>query len=333
VTLALPRRVLGASAIVVAGALAGCTSPPPAPPTGMPAAHSPALSSAPDALGPLRLLVLLGTPHRMRLAWLDGALETALPLPVDDVQWVSGSATLGLVLTAGPAGRVFATAPFAPGDRPAWREIPVDAAGRQWLGQPLADGVASPDRHAIAVVAADPASGFADGHLVIVDPVGGPSHARVLQGRWDGRAPAWLTSGRIAVSTRDASDATGLTIVDLLTGSVDRWGTSVAAFAVSGDGRTIAWQDRDDRRIFVGELDHALAGGTLEPVPLGPARKLAAQVLLDASGQRLGIAWLDDAGDTTAYAIFERSAGSWAPERDGALPRGTSRAVLVSLGP
>ncbi len=269
----------------------------------------------------------------MRLTWLDGALETPLPLPVDDVQWVSGSSDRGIVLTAGPTGLVFNTAPFAPGERPAWHEIPVDAAGRRWLGQPLVDAVASPLGDAIAVVSADPASGLTDGHLVILDPAGGPSHALVLRGRWDGRAPAWISSGRIAVSTRDGSDATGLTIVDPATGSEERWGTGVAAFAVSGDGTVLAWQDRDDRRIFVGEVDRALADAPLQTVPLGPTARVAAQVLLDGSGQRLGVAWLDDAGDTTSYAIYERSAGHWALERDGALPSGTSRAVLVSLGP
>ena len=223
--------------------------------------------------------------------------------------------------------------PFGPGERPAWREVPVDDGGRQWLGQPLADAVIAPRGDQIAVVAADPASGLADGHLVIVDPAGRPSHARVLPGRWDGRAPAWLTSSRVAVSTRDTSDTTGLTIVDLGTGALDRWGRSIAAFAVSNDGRTIAWQDGDDRRVRAGPLDRTLAGGAVLSLPADPAARLAAQVLLDATGQRLGVAWLDEAGDTTAYTVYRKDADGWAVERDGALPRGVSRAVLVSLGP
>jgi hypothetical protein len=326
------RVVQGASAILVAGALAACMSC--VVPTPSAASDPPSATvSEPAVLGPLRLLVLVGTPGQMRLEWLDGANEVPLPLLVDDVQWVSGSPDRGLVATAEPAGRIFVADPFDPGARPAWREIPVDATGRQWLGQPLADAVASPRGDAIAVVAADPASGLADGHIVILDPVGRPSHARVLPGRWDGRAPAWLTSGRVAVSTRDANDATGLTFVDVATGAVESWGTTVGAFAVSTDGITIAWQDRDDRRIVVGALQQARAGRPVQAVRLGPSPGLASQVLLDATGRRLGIAWLDDAGDTTSYAVYRRDAGGWALERDGALPRGTSRAVLVSLGP
>jgi hypothetical protein len=282
---------------------------------------------------PLHLLVLVGTSGHMRLEWLDGALETALPLPADGVQWVSGNPGRGLVATAGPDGRIFLSGPVGRGERPAWREVPVDAGGREWLGQPLADAVIAPTGDAIAVVAADPASGLADGHLVVLDPVGRPSHARVLTGRWDGRAPAWLSSDRVAVSTRDPNDATDLTIVDLGTGALDRWGTSVAAFAVSGDGRTIAWQDRDDRQIRVGPLERALAGGAIDRLPADPAARLAAQIVLDSGGQRIGVAWLDDAGDTTAWTVYEMNAGGWAVERGGALPRGVSRAVLVSLGP
>lgn len=327
------RRVVPwASAILLAGALAACL------PQVVPTASAPSQppspgASEPTGLPPLRLLVLVGTPGHMRLEWLDGVLETMLPLPVDDIQWVSGDPGRGLVATAGPGGWIFLTAPFGLGDRPGWREIPVDAGGREWLGQPLADAVADPRGEAIAVVAADPASGLADGHLVIVDPTGRPSRARVLPGRWDGRAPAWLTSTRVTVSTRDATDTTGLTIVDLGTGALERWGARIAAFAVSMDGRTIAWQDHDDGRIRAGPLARALADRAVDRLPPDPGARQAAQMLLDATGQRLGIAWLDDAGDTTAWTVYRKDAGGWAVERDGALPRGVSRAVLVSLGP
>lgn len=328
----LRRVVEWASAILIAGALVACMSsvvPSPTTPTTAPSSRS----TAPAAPGPLRLLVLLGTPGHMRLSWLDGIHETPVPLPTDDVRWASGSAARGLVLTAGPAGRVLVTGPFDPGDRPPWHEVPVDATGRQWLGQPLADAVADATSGSIAVVAADPASGFADGHLIVLDPASGLVHAIALPGRWDGRAPAWFAPGRVAVSTRDAGDAIGLTIVDPASGATERWGTRVAAFTASGDGLTLAWQDRDDRAIAAGRLGRALAGAALDSVPIGRSPGLAAQVLLDTTGRRLGIAWLDDAGDTTAYAIYRYGPRGWALEREGALPRGTSRAVLVSLGP
>lgn len=323
------RSVARASAILVVVALAACGSmPPPSP--GPP---SQPVASADPAAGRLDLLVLLGTPGHMRLNWLAGVGEVPVGTPDEDGRWVSGSASRGLVLTVGPAGRVFVCGPFTAGQAPAWHEIPVGRDARQWLGRPLADAVLDPAAGTIAVVAADAASGFADGHLVILDPSGGPSRALPLPGRWDGRAPAWLASGGVAISTRDRGDATGLAIVDPRTGVTRRWGAAVAAFATSGDGRTIAWQDRDDRRVLVGPLEPILAGASPDVVPPDPAGQLAAQVLLDATGRLLAVAWLDDPGDTRAYSIYERGASGWALVRDGPLPGGVSRAVLVSLGP
>jgi hypothetical protein len=330
VRIGLTRRFVSrALAILVAGAFAACSTV---------QQLSPARPSPPDrTAGPLEtgmdLLVLLGTPRHMRLAWLAGNGEVTIRTPDEDAQWISGSPTRGLVMTTASTSRILVADPFAAGHAPTWREIPVDRDARQWLGQPLADAVADPAGGRIAAIAADPATGFSDGHLVILDPFGGPSHALILPGRWDGRAPAWLDSGRIAISTRDNSDATGLTIVDPRTGGMQRWGQAVAAFAVSDDGLTIAWQDRDDRRIVVGPLEPTLAGASPDVVPADPAGRLAAQLLLGATGQRLAVAWLDDAGDTRGYSIYERGSSGWALVRGGPLPGGTSRAVLVSLGP
>jgi hypothetical protein len=323
------RSVARAAAILVVGALAACASMPPP----SPAPSSPPDGSADPPDASRELLVLLGTPGHMRLSWMAGNAEVVIGIPDEDGRWVCGSPSRGLVMTVGPAGRILASGPFSAGHDPAWQEIPVARDARQWLGQPLADAVGDAAGGMIAVVAADAAAGFSDGHLVIVDPSGGPSHALILPGRWDGRAPAWLGSGRVAISTRDVGDATALTILDLRTGLTQRWGTAVAAFAVSGDAQTIAWQDGNDRRVLVGPLEPTLAGASPDLVPPDPDARLAAQLLLDATGRRLGVAWLDDAGDTRAYSIYERGASGWALLGGGSLPAGVSRAVLVSLGP
>ena len=271
----------------------------------------------------------------MRLEWLDGVLETELPLPADDVQWVSGDPGRGLVATAGPAGRIFVAGPFGPSDRPAWREVPVDAGGREWLGQPLADAVADPRGDAIAVVAADPASGLADGHLVIVDPtvaraVPGSCRAGGTAARRPGsRRRAWRSRRATRATRRDSRSsisATGDTRIDGARGSPRSPPRSTVA---PSPGRTAT-----TGRIRAGPLDRALGRRVRSTDCLRiPRARLAAQILLDATGQRLGVAWLDDAGDTTAWTVYRRDAGGWAVERDGALPRGVSRAVLVSLGP
>ena len=332
------RVVRAASAVLLAGALAAC-GPLVAPAATTPASAGPSAPTpvAPgDAGRPLQMLALLGQPGDMRLVWLDGDLRLSIPVPERDLRWASGSAARGLVVTAGPDGRILATEPFAVGERPGWREIPIDPAARRWLGRPVAVAVADPASDAIAAIAADPGSGSADGHLAILGRAGGPVRTILFPGRWDGRAPAWLDSGHIAISTRDLADSTGLAIVDLASGDAVRRGDAVGAFAVSGDGRALARQDRDDRIVHVGATDALLAGEPPDPreaLPVDPGSRLAAQLLLDATGRRLAVAWLDDAGDTTGYSTYEQGTGGWALVRSGVLPRGTSRAILISLGP
>lgn len=331
------RRAL---AILVAGALAtgalaGCAWSP-APPSTSPTVRV-GMASTPlgSAGAPVAFpsLVLIGTPGAMRLASLDGDTETRLPLPEGDVRWTAGDPSRGLVATIGPTGRIYLSGPIDAGVGPTWREVRVDDAARRWLGQSLADAVVDAERQAIVAVAADPAAGREDGRLVILDPSGGSTHLMTLKGRWDGRAPAWIGSDRVAVSTRDTADETALTIVDLAGGASRRWGSAIGAFAVSGDGATIAYQDRNDGRILVGPFDPVRDAGAFAELASAGRPRVAAQLLLDATGRRLAVAWLDDAGDTTALAVYERAVDQWSLVRTGPVPRGVSRVVLVSLGP
>lgn len=250
-----PSRPGGrALAILVAGALTACI-PAPVPPPGSPTTPTDVVVASPGAPGSDRMLVLVGTPGAMRLTWLGDGSQVAVALPADDIRWVAGSPSIGLVATAGPGGRIYLSGPVTAGGRPSWRElVPADAIRRR-LGHPLADAVADPRGGAIVAVAADPAAGAHDGHLAILDPAGGPTRSIAFDGHWDGRAPAWIGPDRVAVSTRDGADRTALTIVDLGHGDPHRWGSAIGAFAVSGDGTTVAYQDRGDGRIVVGAFD------------------------------------------------------------------------------
>ena len=268
----------------------------------------------------------------MRLGWLDGDGKPLLLVPAD-TRWVAGRPSHGLLATVGAEGRIFVADPVPSDGAPLWREIGIDPAARRWLGWPPAVAVADPSGTTVAAVATDPGSGALESHLVLVDPKGGPTRVVGVPGTWDGRAPAWLGPDRILISTRDRADRAGLVQVDPATGATERWDGESAAFAVSGDGSTVAYQARDDDRIVVGPVARARAGQALDPVAVHGPPRVAAQLLLDATGQRLAVAWLDDTGETTAYALYERRGGGWALVRAGPVPGGATRLVLVSLDP
>jgi hypothetical protein len=347
------RRVASpALAIVIAGAAACAPNPSPSPTSSImarPPTEPPTTASAPLATtastqpasstaeptnqdsGPA-VLVLLGTPGAMRLDRLDGRGSTPILVPVD-TRWVAGRPSHGLLATVGADGRIFATKPVPAGGRPEWQEVAVDPTARRWLGWPPAVAVADPTGAAIAAVATDPGSGALESHLVIVGRTGGRAKVVAVPGTWDGRAPAWLGPDRLVVSTRDRTDRAGLVTIDLAAGGTERWGAGIAAFAVSSDGSTIAWQGRDDGRIFIGPIGGAMAGQALDALAIGGRPRVAAQLLLDATGRRLAVAWLDDAGDTTDVATYERGVGGWALARTWPVPGDLTRLVLVSLDP
>ena len=355
------RRVAGAAlAIVVAGAAAACTPNPVASPpssntdrspsgppvtASTPPSPSPSQSPSPSPVRPVPsaidpagqgtgpgVLVLLGTPGAMRLAWLDGRGPGPIPVPID-TRWVAGRPSRGLLATVGAAGRIFVADPIPAVGRTEWHEVVIVPTARRWLGWPPAVAIADPTGSTIAAVATDPGSGALESHLVIVGRTGGRAKVVAVPGTWDGRAPAWLGSDRLVVSTRDGTDRAGLVVIDPATGGTERGASGVAAFAVSGDGSTMAFQRRDDGRILVGPIGRALAGQALDQIHIDGRPRVAAQLLLDATGRQLAVAWLDDAGDTTDVTTYERSVGGWALARTWSVPGDVTRLVLVSLDP
>ena len=330
------RASTSALAIAIASAAACSPTPSVVPPATAPTADPGPTTGAGRPADDTHVLVLLGTPAEMRLGWLDGSghPQGSLAVPTG-TRWAAGRPSHGLVASGEANGRLFASDSVAVGGAPEWTEIALDPAARAWLGRSPAVAVPDADGPLIAVVAADPGAGALETHVVIIDRTGGPATIVAVPGTWDGRAPAWIAPGRIAVSTRDATDRPGLVVVDLATGRSEREIEAIGAYAISDDGSTIVFQLRDGGGIAIGPLARALSGPAdeLDTLPVLDRRRVAAQVLLDAAGRRLAVAWLDEAGDTAGLAIYDLEAGRWRLVLDGPLPAGVTRAVLVSLDP
>jgi hypothetical protein len=236
---------------------------------------------------------------------------------------------------ATPAGRIWTLDVRSGRPESAWRRVVITAgSGRS---HPAGFPTLSPDGRRIATTLGDPASGRADLVLQIIDPTMDRTMSIALDGHDDGRPPAWLGGDTVVVPILDPSDAPTVAIVDTATGDVRRRPGPGGAFAASGDGRVVAAAERGSARVRAGPataLDDpgawASAGDAIER-PDGAAQ--AGQLLLDRTGSRLAVAWLDTAGDPAGVTVYGRSGDGWGTR--GVIPRpgGTDVLVLVGFDP
>ncbi|HYC07971.1 MAG TPA: hypothetical protein VEG29_08620, partial [Candidatus Binatia bacterium] len=59
----------------------------------------------------------------------------------------------------------------------------------------------------------------------------------------------------------------------------------------------------------------------------------AGQLLLDRTGSRLAVAWLDADGDPAGVMVYERVSDGWETRARVPLPGGTDVVVLVGFDP
>ena len=322
------RRVAVAA---LALALAGCG------PTDRP---SPTSAESSDAMSPDRgagtvgLVALVGRVGDMRLEHLGDGVDGTPAVPDPDTRWVSGDRSRGLVLTVGLAGRLLSTGPFAAEAPTEWRRTEIRTMGGALPRHPPAFATLSPDGRRIAAVAADMDGGGSDTQLVVIDRDTGEAVIYDLHASIDGRPPAWLAEDIVAIVVRDATDRTAITRLRLPGGEASTLAVQSGPFTASGDGSIVALQTRGDQQIVVGSRVDLEAGRPLEVVRTDlDGNPLAAQLLLDARGDRLAVAWLDDAGDTRSIAVYVRGPDGWTPLRRWDLPPGANRAVLGGFDP
>ena len=287
---------------------------------------------SPDgAAGTVGLVVLVGRVGAMRLEHLGDGIGGPIQVPGPDARWVSGDRARGLVLTGG--GQLLSTGPFAVEAPAEWRRLEIRASGGAAPRHPLAFATLSPDGRRIAAIAMDVDSG-GDAQLVVIARDTGDAVVYDVHASSDGRPPVWLADDLVAIPVRDAADRTAITRLHLPGGEASTLAVRSGPFTASVDGSIVGLQTRGDQRIVVGPWVDIEAGRSLEVVRTDlDGNPLAAQLLLDARGDRLAVAWLDDAGDTRAIAVYGRRPGEWTTLRRWDLPAGANRAVLGGFDP
>lgn len=305
------RRALGAVlALACAAILGACSNP------------TPSADAAPDGL----VALVADSDGTSLLGW-DGSGGDAVPitLPDDDTVWVATGRADVLAATQAD-GKAATSDPVHLGERLEWRT--VKAVG------PTGDAPKGPDYFAtwdpeggrFATLAGDLVSGD-DIRVVLIDPSVGTAFEIALDRSVVAAPPAWIDGERLAVVTGDAAEPTA-TIVDTTTGELADGPTGARLLATSADGRRIATMAGQGAPVVVRDTAGWLSGDGSSIASIDPPgdSTTAIAFALDATGQRLAVAWVTKDGAVSLAVHDGRS--DW---RRVAQPEiGSARGAVVA---
>ena len=276
-------RTCRAALLVACIALIGCSN------------GAPSAESAPEGL-----LALVANPDGTTLIGWDasGDEPTAITLPKGETTWVSPG--LAGVLAATLADGTTATSdPLKLGKKLKWRA--VKAVG------PNGD----PDRGPDTFVSWEPGGGryatlsgdltTGDGvQVVLVDPSLSTTFEIPLDRSVVAAPPAWIDKDRFVIVTGDAAEPTA-TIVDAQTGELSDGPPGARLIATSADGHRIATMAGQGAPVVVRDTTAWLGDDGSSIASIEPAGQATTAIgfALDATGQRLVIAWADHKGAVT----------------------------------
>jgi hypothetical protein len=265
---------------------------------------APSAESAPEGL-----IALIADADGTTLVGWDDSGEEPIPiaLPKGDTTWVA--AGLAGVLAAALADGTTATSdPVDLGKRLKWRAVkPVGPTGDPERG-PDSFAAWDPEGGRYATLSGDLLSGD-EIRVVLIDPSVSTVFEIPLDGSVVAAPPAWLDGERLVVVTGDAAEPTA-TIVDVSTGESSEGPAGARLIATSANGRRIATMAKQGAPVMVRDTTAWLEddGSSIASVePAGDATTAIA-FALDATGQRLVVAWADRKGAVT-LAIHDERAG------------------------
>jgi hypothetical protein len=305
------RRVrLGAAILLLAAstALAACADPD-------------ASSATPNGL-----LALVGTGNGTTLtAWDAAGDATDVDLPPGETTWISSGRANVLVATLA-AGTTATSGPLHLDQAPKWRPVAAkDLTGAKPAG-PLSFATWDPDGGLFAALAGDLLASDPI-RLVLIDPSVSTAFEIPLGRAVVAAPPAWIAVDRVVVVTGDAGSPTSA-VVDTASGEVTDGPAGSRLIATSANGRRTATMAKQGAPVLVRDTAGWLAGDGSSIASIEPPgdSTTAIAFALDATGQRLAIAWA--AGDGAVSIAVHDSASDW---RRVAEPRiGKARGAVVS---
>jgi hypothetical protein len=261
-------------------------------------------------VAPDGLLALAADATTTSLVGWDASGGDAIPitLPKGEPVWVASGRADVLVLTLA-AGGLATSDPLHLGTKLAWRT--VKAVG------PTGDAPKGPDFFAVwdpqggrfATLAGDLVAGDQI-RVVLIDPSVASAFEIPIDRPVLAAPPAWIDGDRLVVVTGDAAQPASL-IVDTTTGALTEGPIGARLLASSANARRIATMAGQGAPVVVRDMAGWLAGdgssiASVDP-PSGSATAIS--LALDATGERLAIAWL--ARDGTVTLAVHDGATAW----------------------
>lgn len=275
---------------------------------------------------PTDLLALVADAEEITLVGWDETGDTVpIELPAGNTIWIAtGRAD---VLAAVLADGTTATSDPVRLDKPLeWRTVNAVAPTGKTAKGPDYFATWDPEGGRFATLAGDLPAGD-DIRLVLIDPSVATAFEIPLDRSVVAAPPAWVDSDHVLVVTGDAAEPLA-TIVDTTTGELSDGPSGARLLATSANGRRIATMAEQGAAIVIRDTAGWLAGDGSSIASIAPpdGSSTAIAFSLDASGQRLAVAWKAKDGGVTLAVHDGRS--DW---RRVARPDiGTARGAVVA---
>jgi hypothetical protein len=237
----------------------------------------------------------------------SGDPGTSITLPDGDAVWVA-TGRADVLAAALTSGKTTTSDPIHLGKPLAWRVVAaVDPTGHAPAG-PDSFVTWDPEGGRFATLAGDLGSGRGM-RVVLIDPSVGAAFEIPIDRSVVAAPPAWIDGDRLLIVTGDAAQPKA-TIVDTTTGEMADGPGGVRLLATSANGRRIATMAGQGAPVVIRETSAWLTGdgssvGSVDP----PNGATAIAFALDASGQRLAVAWVAKDGSVSLTVHDGRS--SW----------------------
>jgi hypothetical protein len=282
----------------------------------------PSADVAPDGL----IALVAGTGATSLRGWDDsGGAAVPISLPDGDTVWVAAGRADVLVATLAD-GKTATSDPVHLGKPLKWRAVKAV--------EPNGDTPKGPDSFAtwdteggrFATLAGDLLTGDAI-RLVLVDPSVGTAFEIPLDQSVLAAPPAWIDGDRLAIVTGDAAEP-ATTIIDTATSESTAGPSGARLLATSANGRRIATMAGQGTPVVVRDTAGWLSNDGSSIASIDPPSDAATAIAfaLDATGQRLAVAWASKGGDVTIAVHDERS--GW--RRVAQPPIGPARGAVVT---